>query len=72
MAVLTISIVDQTFDKRSAECQYLVKVLDLVQAHLESRRGQQSGLQSVLGQNQAGTPNTVVAQYTYTPSTPNP
>jgi hypothetical protein len=72
MTVLTISITDQVFDKRSAEINYLVKVLDLVQAHMEQRRGQQTGLQNVLGQNQAGVPNTVVASYTYTASTPNP
>ena len=72
MAVLTISITDQAFDKKSAEINYLVKVLDLVQNHMEARRGAQTGLQSVLGQNQAGVPNTVVAQYTYTASATNP
>jgi len=72
MAVLTITITDQTFDKKSAEIAYLVRVLDLVQAHMETRRGTQSGLQNVLGQNQAGVSNTVVASYTYTPSASNP
>jgi hypothetical protein len=72
MAVLVISITDQTFDKKSSEVNYLVKVLDLLQAHLESHRGAQTGSQNVLGQNQVGTPNTVVATYTYTPSASNP
>jgi hypothetical protein len=72
MTVLTISVTDQTFDKKSAEVNYLVKVLDLVQAHLETHRGTQTGLQTVLGQNQAGTANSTVATYTYTPSASNP
>jgi hypothetical protein len=72
MAVLILTITDQVFDKKSAEVNYLVKVLDLVQAHLESHRGTQTGLQNVLGQNQAGAANTIVASYTYTPSASNP
>ena len=74
MTVLTISITDQTFDKRSAEVNYLVKVLDLIQSHLETRRGTQSGqgTQNVLGTNQVGTPNSIVATYVYTASTSNP
>jgi hypothetical protein len=72
MAVLTITITDQTFDKKSAEVAYLVRVLDLVQAHLESRRGTQTGLQTVVGTNAAGTANSTVATYTYTPSAGNP
>jgi hypothetical protein len=72
MAVLTITITDQVFDKKSSEIGYLVKVIDLVQAHMEGRRGNQVGPQNVLGQNQAGVANTVVASYTYTPSASNP
>jgi hypothetical protein len=72
MTVLTNSVTDQTFDKKSSEVNYLVKVIDLIQAHLETHRGTQTGLQTVLGQNQAGTPNTAVATYTYSPSATNP
>ena len=72
MAVLTITITDQTFDKKSSEVNYLCKVIDLIQTHLEQRRGAQTGLQTVLGQNAAGTTNATVATYTYTPSASNP
>jgi flagellar biosynthesis/type III secretory pathway chaperone len=72
MAVFTVTITDQTFDKKSAEVNYLVKVIDLIQQHLESRRGTQTGLQNVLGQNQAGVANSIVASYTYTASASNP
>jgi hypothetical protein len=72
MTVFVCSIADQTFDKKSSEVNYLVKVLDLIQAHLESHRGTQTGSQNVLGQNQVGTTNSIVATYTYTPSASNP
>jgi hypothetical protein len=72
MTVLTVSITDQAFDKKSSEVNYLVKVIDLIQAHLETHRGTQTGSQNVLGQNQAGAANTIVATYTYTPSATNP
>lgn len=74
MTVLTVSITDQTFDKRSAEIGYLIRVIDLIQTQLEHNRGTDSGkgAQNVLGQNQAGVANTVVATYTYVASTANP
>ncbi|MFZ0147402.1 MAG: hypothetical protein WBG18_27630 [Xanthobacteraceae bacterium] len=72
MTVLTITITDQTFDKKSSEVNYLCKVIDLIQAHLESHRGTQTGSQNVLGQNAAGVANSVVATYTYTASASNP
>jgi hypothetical protein len=74
MTVLTITVADQTFDKRSSEVNYLTKVIDLIQADLQKRQGTNSGLgaQNVLGQNQVGVANAVVATYTYIASTPNP
>lgn len=53
MTVLTVSITDQTFDKRSAEIGYLIRVIDLIQTQLEHNRGTDSGkgAQNVLGKN---------------------
>ena len=70
MAVLTVTIVDQTFDKKSSEVAYLQKVLALVAFEIGKGRGAvTSG--SALGQNAAGTTNTSLASWTYTPSASN-
>lgn len=71
MAVLTVTFVDQTFDKKSAEVGYLKKVLELVATELVRGQGiTTSG--TALGMNAAGTANTSLATWTYTPSASNP
>jgi hypothetical protein len=72
MTVLTVTFVDQTFDRKSAEVAYLANVLGLVQASLQRSQGAVSASTSVLGVNQAGTANTSLASYTYTASASNP
>lgn len=72
MTVLTVTIVDQTFDKKSAEVAYLEGVLQLVGASLRRSQGTVSTSTNVLGTNAAGTPNTTLASYTYTASATHP
>jgi hypothetical protein len=70
MSVLTVTIVDQSFDKKSAEVQYLAKVLHLAAAEIQ--RGQGTVTSGVcLGTNAAGTPNTHLGAWTYTASASN-
>ena len=72
LSVLSVTITDQTFDKKSSEVAYLQKVLHLVAQSLSSKQGASSAATNVLGVNAAGVPNTVVASYTYTASASNP
>jgi hypothetical protein len=72
MTVLTITIADPTFEKKSAEAAYLARVLQNVAAKLQSNQGTLTGSQNVLGTSAAGVPNTVVATFTHTPSGSNP
>jgi hypothetical protein len=71
MAVLTITVVDQAFDKKSAEVQYIAKVLHLAAAEIQRGQGTvTSG--HMIGTNQVGTPNSQLGTWTYVPSTANP
>ena len=72
MTVLSITITDPSFDKQSSEVGYLRNVLKLIEQHLGSRQGTQTGAQNVLGVSSTGVPNTVVASYTYTASASKP
>jgi hypothetical protein len=72
MTVLTVTIADPTFDKKSAEAAYLARVLHLVAAKLQSNQGVLTGSQNVLGTSSTGAANTVVATFTHTPSGSNP
>ena len=72
MTVLTVTITDPTFDKKSAEVEYLAKVLHLVAARLQRHQGNLTGSQNVLGVSSAGVPNTVVATFTHAASGSNP
>jgi hypothetical protein len=72
MSVLTVTITDPTFDKKSSEVAYLRQVLELVGASLERTRGTVSSSTNVLGTSAAGVPNTIVASYTYTSSANKP
>jgi hypothetical protein len=71
MAVLTISINDPAFEKKSAEVAYLIGVLRTLE--MEIGRGQgtvTSG--TILGTNAAGTPNTSLGSWTYASSASKP
>jgi hypothetical protein len=68
MSVITVTITDQTFDKKSSEVAYIDHVLDLVATSLRNSQGNISAPTNVLGTNAVGTPNTIVASYTYTAS----
>jgi hypothetical protein len=72
MAVFTMTLVDQTFDKKSAEVSYIAKVLHLAAAQLQRSGGASSAATTILGTNQAGTPNSNLGTFTYTASASNP
>jgi hypothetical protein len=71
MTVLTVTITDQAFDKKSAEVVYLQRVLDTLKNELGRGQGNvTSG--TILGTNAAGTPNTSLGSWTYTASASKP
>ena len=71
MAVLTITITDPVFEKKSSEVNYLLKVLDHLEMELGRGRGNiTSG--TIIGTNQAGVPNSSLGSWTYIPSASKP
>jgi hypothetical protein len=71
MTVLTVTFVDQAFDKKSAEVAYLQRTLDLLKNEIGRGQGTvTSG--TILGTNAAGTPNTSLGSWTYTSSASKP
>jgi hypothetical protein len=72
MTVLAITVTDPAFDKKSAEVQYLDKVLGLIAQKLHSSQGTLTVSQNVIGTSCLGVPNTVVATFTHTASASNP
>jgi hypothetical protein len=71
MTVLTITIVDQAFDKKSAEVAYLQRVIDTLKNEIGRGRGTvTSG--TIIGRNAAGVANTSLGSWTYTSSASNP
>jgi hypothetical protein len=71
MTVLTITIVDPVFDKKSSEVAYLQKVLQTLENELGRGQGTvTSG--TIIGTNAAGVPNTSLGSWTYTASASKP
>lgn len=71
MAVFTVTIVDQAFDKKSSEVAYLQRVLDLLKNEIGRGRGLvTSG--NIIGQNAAGVANSSLGSWSYTASASNP
>ena len=71
MTVLSITINDPTFDKKSAEVQFLAKVLQIAAAEIQRGQGTvTSG--TILGFNHAGHGHTSLGSWTYTPSASKP
>jgi hypothetical protein len=71
MTVFTVTIVDQSFDKKSSEIGYLLRVLD----HLKNELGRGLGTATsgtIIGTNAAGVPNTSLGSWTYIPSASKP
>jgi hypothetical protein len=69
MSVLTVTIVDPNFagQRKSSEVAYLLRVLDIARYEIGRGNGiKTSG--SIIGTNQAGTPNTSLGSWSYTPS----
>jgi len=67
MTVLTVTIADQVFDKKSSEAGYICRVLEKLGAQIQRTQGAVSS-GTVLGTNAVGTPNSALATYTYTAS----
>jgi hypothetical protein len=67
MSVFTITIVDQSFPKRSSEVSYIAKCLEIAAAELQRNQGDlTSG--GIIGMNPAGLANQSLGSWTYTPS----
>lgn len=70
MTVLTVTITDQSFDRKSAEVAYLQRVLDLLKNEIGRARGTvTSG--TIIGQNPAGVANSSLGSWTYVSSASN-
>ena len=71
MTVLTISITDQAFDKKSSEVGYILKVIDTLKKEIGRGHGTiTSG--TILGTNALGVPNSALGSWTYAPSASKP
>jgi hypothetical protein len=71
MTVLTITIADPVFDKKSAEIAYLVGVLRTLENELGRGQGTvTSG--TIIGTNPAGVANTSLGSWAYTASASKP
>lgn len=71
MALLTISITDQTMDRKSAEVSFAQYAVAQAMKEFERGRGTiTSG--TILGVSGAGVANTALGSWTYTPSASNP
>jgi hypothetical protein len=71
MAVLTITIVDPSFEKKSSEIAYLRGVLRTLEMELGRGNGTvTSG--TIMGTSPAGTPNTSLGSWTYIASGSKP
>jgi hypothetical protein len=73
MAVLTVTISDPSpaFQKKSSEVAYLQQVLHLMAMELAVGRGTKTS-GTIIGTSAAGTPNTSLGSWTYTPAASNP
>jgi hypothetical protein len=71
MTVLTITIADPAFEKKSSEVPYLLKVLQILGAELGRGQGNvTSG--TIIGTNAAGVPNSSLGSWTYASSASKP
>jgi hypothetical protein len=67
MTVLVVTFVDQAFDKKSAEIQYLARAIELFRNELTRSRGAVT-TGTIIGQSATGVANTALGSWTYTPS----
>jgi hypothetical protein len=71
MAVFTLTVLDQSFDKKSAEANYLCKLLQLAAASIQNSQGSQTS-GSLVTTVPGGTKSGVVGSWTYTASASHP
>jgi hypothetical protein len=67
MTVLSISINDQVFDKKSSEVQYLLRVLDLLKNEIGRSQGKATS-GTIVGVSPTGVANTSLGSWTYASS----
>ncbi len=69
MSVLTVTISDPSFtgQSKASEVAYLLRVLDTLKTEIGRGNGTTTS-GTILGTNTAGTPNTSLGSWTYTPS----
>jgi len=67
MSVFTITVNDQFFEHRSSEVSYICKALAIASQELQGAQGDRAS-GPILGTNAAGTPNTSLGSWSYTPS----
>jgi hypothetical protein len=71
MTVLTITIADQGFDKKSSEIAYLQRVIDTLKTEIGRGQGTvTSG--TIIGQNPAGIANSSLGSWNYASSGSKP
>jgi hypothetical protein len=73
MSVFTITINDQigSFPKRSSEVAFIVQMLNLAAARLQSQQGDASS-GNLIGQSPSGVANSVLGSWTYAASGTQP
>jgi hypothetical protein len=67
MTVLTITIADQAFEKKSSEVTYILGVLRLLENELGRGQGKATS-GTIVGVSPTGVPNTSLGSWTYTAS----
>jgi hypothetical protein len=71
MAVLTITINDPVFEKKSSEVAYLLRVLQILGSELGRGQGNTTS-GTIIGTNGAGVANTSLGSWTYAASASKP
>lgn len=68
MTVFTCTFVDQHFDKRSSEVQYLAGLLNQIAAGLQSQQGDAASGNVIGVAPSTNTPNSILASWVYSTS----
>jgi hypothetical protein len=71
MTVLTISITDQAFEKKSSEVSYLLGVIDILKKEIGRGQGTTTS-GTIRGTNAAGVANSTLGSWTYAASGSKP
>jgi len=64
VSVFTCTFVDQSFPKRSSEVAYIVGLLNMAAASLQSQQGDAAS-GNIVGMSPAGVPNSILGAWVY-------